>query len=170
MDYHAVIRSQYHAALGMLQQAVTKCPDALWDAAEDKTKFWHVAYHALFYTHLYLQQTGGGFHPWVKHRDEYHFMGQLPWPPHRPPNIGEPYTKADLLEYADFCHQQVDQCVPPLDMAAPSGFDWLPMNKFELQIYTIRHVQQHAGELMERLGSRANVDIDWIGMVPVEPS
>jgi hypothetical protein len=57
----------------------------------------------------------------------------------------------------------VDRHVPQLNLAAPSGFDWLPMNKFELQIYNIRHVQQHAGELMERLGARANIDVDWIG-------
>ena len=44
-----------------------------------------------------------------------------------------------------------------------NGFDWLPMNKAELQIYTIRHLQQHAGEtLMERLGSRAGIDVDWV--------
>jgi hypothetical protein len=163
MDYHAIIRSQYHAALAMLQETISKCPEALWDAADDKTKFWHVAYHALFYTQLYLHDTEGDFRAWSKYREEYHFMGQLPWPPHRAPKIGEPYAKADILEYVDFCQQQVDQRVPQLDFAAPSGFDWLPMNKFELQIYTIRHVQQHAGELMERLGSRANIEIDWIG-------
>ncbi len=39
------------------------------------------------------------------------------------------------------------------------------MSKAELQIYTIRHLQQHIGELMERLGSRAEVDVDWAGMM-----
>jgi hypothetical protein len=163
MDYQAIIRSQYQAALGMLQQAVNKCPDALWDHADDKTKFWHIAYHALFYTHLYLHKTEAEFTPWAKHRHEYHFMGPLPWPQHRRPNIGEPYPKTEILEYVDFCRQQVEQKVPALDFAAPSGFDWLPMNKFELQIYTIRHLQQHTGELMERLGSRADIEVDWIG-------
>src|SRR5690349_7741346 len=85
MDYHAIIRSQYRAALAMIEQAIQKCPDALWDAAEDKTKFWHVAYHALFYTQLYLQDTEKDFRPWAKYRKEYHFIGQLPWPPHRAP-------------------------------------------------------------------------------------
>ncbi len=164
MDYHSIIRSQYQATLGMLKQAIIKCPDALWDAADDKAKFWHIAYHALFYTHFYLQDSESAFTPWSKYRAEYHFMGQLPWPPHRAPNIGEPYAKAELFEYVDFCQQQVDQRVPQLDFAAPSGFDWLPMSKFELQIYTIRHIQQHAGELMERLGSKANIEVDWIGM------
>jgi hypothetical protein len=45
---------------------------------------------------------------------------------------------------------------------AASGFDWLPFTKFELQLYSIRHIQQHVGELMERLGERA-MEIDWVG-------
>ena len=163
MDYHAVICSQYHATLAMLEQAVQKCPGFLWDQAEDKTKFWHIAYHALFYTHLYLHKSEVEFAPWPKQRDEYQFMGPLPWPPHRLPAIGAPYEQSDILDFVAFCRQQVDQKVSTLDLAAPSGFSWLPMSKFELQIYTIRHLQQHTGELMERLGSGANLSVDWIG-------
>jgi hypothetical protein len=54
--------------------------------------------------------------------------------------------------------------VPQLDLAAESGFYWLPFDKAELQIYNIRHLQQDAGELMERLGSRAGLDVEWVGM------
>jgi hypothetical protein len=36
----------------------------------------------------------------------------------------------------------------------------------ELQFYTIRHIQQHTGELMERLGSRADLEINWVGIKP----
>ena len=163
MDYHATILSQYQAALRMLHQAIEKCPDALWDQADDKAKFWHIAYHALFYTHLYLNETEASFTPWAKYRPEYHFMGPLPWPPHRLPVIDEPYQKADLLEFSEFCQRYAEQIVPTIDLAAASGFAWLPMNKFELQIYTLRHLQQHTGELMERLGSRAGISVDWIG-------
>jgi hypothetical protein len=46
----------------------------------------------------------------------------------------------------------------------PSGFYWLPMNKLELQIYNIRHIHAHAGELAERLSQRAGIEIDWVGM------
>ena len=54
--------------------------------------------------------------------------------------------------------------VPQLDLEAESGFGWLPFGKLELQFYNIRHLQQHTGELMERLGTRAHVDVDWVGM------
>lgn len=164
IDYHTSIRSQYLATLTMLAQAVEKCPTTLWDEAGDQAKFWHIAYHSLFYTHLYLQPGAAGFTPWVNHRADYEFMGPIPWDNNRLPQISEPYTKTDILAYVAFCRQEVERQVPALDLSAPAGFDWLPMNKFELQFYSIRHLQQHVGELMERLGSRAGISVDWIGM------
>jgi hypothetical protein len=163
MDLPGTIRSQYLAALAMLEQAIVHCPESLWDSPDDTTRFWHVAYHALFYTHLYLQDTEASFTPWARHRAEYNFIGQLPWPPHAPPQIGEPYDKAAIQEYLAFCRREVEQRVPHLDLSAGSGFDWLPFDKLELQFYTIRHIQQHAGELMERLGSRAGIELRWVG-------
>ena len=85
MDLAEIIISQYLAALEMLKQTIIKCPESIWNSPDDKTKFWHIAYHALFYTHLYLQDSEADFTPWAKHRDEYQFIGQLPWPPHSPP-------------------------------------------------------------------------------------
>jgi len=164
MNLPDVIISQYQAALEMLRQAITKCPDSLWDDSGDKTKFWHITYHALFYTHLYLQDSEQAFTPWSKHRQEYQFLGQVPWPPHAPPQIGKPYDKDSVLEYLAFCQQVVTERVPRLNLEAASGFDWLPFGKLELQFYTIRHLQQHTGESMERLGTRAGVDVDWVGM------
>jgi hypothetical protein len=163
MNLPEVIVSQYQASLEMLRQAITRCPDSIWNDPGDKTKFWHIAYHALFYTHLYLQDSEQTFTPWTKHRAEYQFLGQVPWPPHTPPQIAEPYDKASVLEYLAFCQQQVVERVPHLDLEASSGFDWLRFDKLELQFYTIRHIQQHTGELMERLGTRANVQVDWVG-------
>ena len=170
MDTREVIRSQYLAALEMLKQAVDRCPESLWNAPEDKAKFWHVAYHALFYTHLYLQDTEEDFRPWANHRDEYQFMGPMPWPPHNLPKIGDPYTKEDVLAYLAVVQQQVEERVPAQDLEAASGFSWLPFSKFELQVYNIRHIQQHAGELFERLGARAAIELDWVGQGPERPA
>ena len=82
-------------------------------------------------------------------------------PPHDLPKIGEPYSKEDVLAYLAFVRTQVRERVPALDLEGPSGFDWLPFGKLELQLYTIRHLQQHNGELYERLG-RAGIDLAWI--------
>lgn len=91
-------------------------------------------------------------------------MGPLPYPPHDQPEIGEPFSKSELLQYLEFCLAQVDEKVPALNFTAESGFSWIPLNKLELQFYNIRHLQHHTGELCERLGTRANIDVNWVGM------
>lgn len=76
---------------------------------------------------------------------------------------GEPYTKEEILEYLELCQRQVEERVASLNLDAASGFHWLPFGKMELQFYNIRHMQQHIGELCERLGTSANVEVDWVG-------
>jgi hypothetical protein len=151
MDTNKIIQSQYLAALEMLKQVIVKCPAALWNAPGDKDKVWRKAYHALFYAHLYLQETEKHFKLWEKHHD---------------PDTGEPFTQAEVLEYLAFVQKQVTAQVQALDLEAESGFHWLPFNKLELQFYNIRHIQQHAGELFERLGTRENIELDWVGAQP----
>ncbi len=157
MDVKNVICSQYGAALDMLEQAVRKCPEEMWDSREDKNRFWQVAYHVLYYTHLYLQPSTENFRRWPKHREHTSRLEPTKEPL-------QPYDQNEVLEYLVFCRKQVNRQVPQLDLEAASGFDWLPFSKMELQIYTIRHIQQHTGELMERLGARAGIDVDWVGM------
>ena len=165
MTIKKIVKSQYLASLAMLEEAIVNCPDSMWHDQKPKNKYWHIAYHAIFYTHLYLQPTVDDFQAWEKHREEYEFMGTVPWPPHNKPKIGEAYTKAEVLEYLEFCRKEVTAKVASLDIEAKeSGFFWLPMGKLELQIYNIRHLQQHTGELCERLGTEAGIDVDWTGM------
>ncbi len=164
MNLKQIIQSQYLASLEMLKEAITTCPDAMWDNPEDKNRFWHLAYHALFFTHLYLQPTEKDFLPWEKHQDQMQFMGQLSESPDEEPAAGEAYSKEALLEYLAVCQQQVVTLVPGLDLDSESGFYWLPFGKLELQFYNIRHLQHHTGELCERLGHRAQVDVKWVGM------
>ena len=54
--------------------------------------------------------------------------------------------------------------VSATDLEAGSGFRWYPVNKLEMQFINIRHIQQHAGELFECLGSRKNIELDWVGL------
>jgi hypothetical protein len=168
MDVREAIKSQYRAALEIFDEVAKKCPDALWYDEGYKNRFWHIAYHALFFTHLYLQNSGKEYVQWAKHRPEYESLGPLPWPPHREPNIGEPYTKEDILEYLAFCRQEVEQKLSVVDLEAESGFDWIPCGKLELQIYNIRHLQHHTGQLVDRLRVKEAVGVRWI-LVKPEP-
>lgn len=153
MNTKEIIKSQYLAALEMLRSSVIQCSDNLWDDPAYKNRFWHVVYHALFYTHLYLQPSGQVFVPWSKNRSGSNELDQA----------GEPYSKDEILEYFEICREQIVKQTQSLDLDAPSGFDWLPMNKLELQFYTIRHIQQHAGELSERLGAAVGIGVGWVG-------
>ena len=166
MNYSEVIVSQYLAVLEMLKESIDQCPGSIWNDPNDKVKFWQIAYHALFYTHLYLQESEEAFTPWPKHRQGYHSLGHALQQQDSGPERVAPYEKDTVLEYLAFCQQQVVERVPRLNLEAGSGFDWLLFGKLELQFYTIRHIQQHTGELMERLGTRADLELPWVGMRP----
>ena len=71
MDVRAALKCQYHAALAMLKQVIEPCPDDLWAGEDYPISFWRVAYHTLFFTHLYLQPNEKAFRPWDHHRNEY---------------------------------------------------------------------------------------------------
>ena len=167
MSAHKGILSQYLSGLAMLEQAIERCPEDMWDDPQDQNKTWHVAYHTLFYTHLYAHTRGEEFQAWEHHREEYEFLGPKPWPPHDPPNIGEPYTKDEVLAFLAFCREYLREQIPTLDMEAESGFPWIPMNKLASQSYNLRHLQHHTGQITERLRARAGIAVDWvIGRVP----
>ena len=151
------LKSQYKASLAMLRQAIEECPDSLWADDTYKNPFWRVAYHVLFYTYFYLHPTEADFQPWAKHRDEITSLKANS-------ESVLPYTKQDLLEYLDLCLAQVEAQVNAMDLEAGSGFHWLPFNKLELQIYNIRHIMLHTGELCERLGALGEVEVGWVGM------
>lgn len=163
LDIHAVLQRQYRASLAMLSQAVQQCSDFLWFSSDYQNRYWHIAYHALFYTHFYLQDSEAAFQPWEKHRPNYQFLGPTPWPPHERPRIEDPYTKADVLAYHSFCLKQVEERVriPALD--APAGFHWLPFNRMELHLYNVRHIQHHAGQLVDRLRNIEGTSTEWVG-------
>jgi hypothetical protein len=146
----------------MLRQVVEKCPADLWDQPVNGVALWRIAYHALFYVYLYLQPAVEDFASWPRHRPDYEMLGPPPWDPTHQPAIGEPYTRQDLLDYIAFCHDQVDAIVDTLDLEAGSGFDWLPFGKLELQFYSIRHLQQHVGELCERLSAHSGIAVNWV--------
>lgn len=163
MSTTAVINSQFHAALDMLEQTIQGCPDGVWYDNAPKNKAWHIAYHALFYTHLYIQPGEADFVPWAKHRENYESMGgRLSYPPFTEVVIDRPYSQADLLEYLAFVRSEVDRCTAAMELDGPSGFGWLPFGKLELQFYSLRHLMMHIGEIADRLGAQG-IDVDWRG-------
>ena len=153
------IARQYGTALKMLRQAIELCPDELWADATYRNPYWHIAYHALFYAHLYSQLNEAEFRPWSKHKEGIRMLGDLPAAELAP----LAYSKAEILEYHELCCAEVAARVAETNLEAESGFYWLPFNKFELQIYNIRHIQHHAAQLILRLRLDTDVNVPWVG-------
>jgi hypothetical protein len=155
------ILRQYRAGLEMLGQAVERCPDELWLSSEYPNRFWHIAYHSVFYVHFYVQPSEGEFKPWAKHKPKSNFLG--PWSKDEPFELPAPYSKQDVQEYRELSRIEVEKQIPVVCFEAGSGFSWLPFNKLELQLYTIRHLQHHTGQLIDRLRNAAGYGVGWVG-------
>src|SRR5581483_10999909 len=130
---------QYRAGLKMLGDAIELCPEDLWFSKNYQNRFWHIAYHSVFYTHLYVQPSEGDFQAWSKHVPNSNFLGPQPWRKDEPFQIPEPYGKADVQDYLKLCRGEVEKQIPLLRLEDGSVFSWLPFDKLELQFYNIRH-------------------------------
>jgi len=146
MDIRRVVQSQYLAALKMLKEAIVKCPAAMWDAPRDKDRFWYVAHHAVYWAHRFLRAGSADFETWRGHRR---------------PDGSAPISKLELLEYLAHVERQVRERAAGTDFEAAPGSRGFRVDRLELAIVGIRHIQQHTGELYERLGSRAGVLLHW---------
>jgi hypothetical protein len=164
------LKSQYHAGLAMLREAIERCPDDVWEGDEHTNAFWQLAYHALFFTHLYLQPRAETFRPWEQHQGDVQHPDGIAGPVDRDselPLIPRPYTKAQALEYWSLVDVMVDGAVDALDLHSPeSGFHWYKIPKLEHQLVNLRHLQHHVAQLADRLRASADLGIQWVGARP----
>jgi len=162
----SALKSQYHAGLAMLRQAVEECPDALWEDETPTNAFWQIAYHALFFTHLYLMPRLEDFRPWPGHQSDVQHEDGIPGPADPEselPLIPDPYSRKDVLAYCDFCEALVDEAVDALDLDSPeSGFHWYLVPKVEHQLVNLRHMQHHTAQLADRLRSTVDRGVRWV--------
>lgn len=167
------LKSQFHAGFDMLRDAIQQCSDDLWISPEYPNPFWRVAYHALFYAHLYMQASAEDFVPWPHHQTSIQDMDDIPAPPeimdlielpHRPPQTGEPYTREKTLEYLAFCDEMVEEVLDAVDLESDeSGFSWYRVSKLEHEIVAVRHLQHHVAQLGQRLRTEQEDTIKWVG-------
>ncbi|HVN02833.1 MAG TPA: DinB family protein [Bryobacteraceae bacterium] len=168
-----MISRQFAAAIEMLRSAIEACPDNLWDDRADGTPFWHLAYHALFYTDFYLSHDAESFQARDFHVEKANHL-----PGDYPPNLGvvttpdKAFTKAELLDYADHCLRKSDATFQKLTEKRAlerCGFPWYQLNVGEFLLNTLRHTQHHTGQLTVLLRRRANAGIRWLGTKGNQP-
>jgi hypothetical protein len=151
---------QFGAALDTLDDAITLCPDHLWMAQVWKDpndarygQYWFIAYHALSWTDLFLFGSQEGFTlppPFIR--------GRLP---------DQPYTKADVRGFLLHCRQKAHDIFMALTDEKANKvcvFQWMEPTYFELQLYSMRHIQEHAAQLNLVLGGHEVEGLDWVAM------
>lgn len=149
---------QYGAAIDTLADAIELCPDHLWTAVlwndpEDVRygQFWEIAYHTLFWLDLHLTGSYDDFRP--------------PAPFVRGVMPETPYTKDQLLGYLAQSRRKCQSTIEALtDEQAYRlcTFPWMELSFLELQLYGMRHIQEHAAHLSLLLGQHDVAGIDWI--------
>ena len=165
MELRQALKEQYHAGLAMLAECVEKCPEAVWHEGEHPRTFWRIAFHAAFFTHLYLGQNEASFQPWPGRREGIHHRlwaepGDVE--PYELPERAESYPSSEILDYIRFVDELVDPVVAQLDLESEeTGFSWYPsMGKLSHELMNLRHIQGHVGQLSELLMAKG-IDIDW---------
>lgn len=148
--------NQYGAALDTLAYAIDNCPDAVWISslwkdpdAEGYGQFWFLAYHTVFWTDLYLAGYNEGFKPPAPF-----LRGKLP---------EQPYARADVRKYLADCREKCRLAFAGMTDEKASQhcvYAWVEASYYEMQIYALRHVQEHTAELLYILGQHG-VEGEW---------
>jgi hypothetical protein len=149
---------QFGAAIDMLDYAISACPNDLWtanlwDDLDDPRygQFWYVAYHTLSWLDLFLTGSYDDFTP-----PPPFIRGKLP---------ETPYTKDVIRAYLKQCRQKCQVVIEALTVEKANQictFAWMEPTFLELQLYSMRHVQEHAAQLNLVLGQNGLTATDWV--------
>ncbi|GAA0878065.1 hypothetical protein GCM10009119_10330 [Algoriphagus jejuensis] len=148
------IKSQFGAAIDMLENAVRFCPGKLW---ETEKAFSHQAFHTLFFLDYYLSLNPVGFTPPAHFK--YSEFGDEP-----PLEI---FSRAEILEYLLFCRTKFDQLIADLNESLAerrwiNGSKTMDFSMLEILRYNLRHVQHHVGQLNVLLRQKIDDSPKWV--------
>jgi hypothetical protein len=158
---------QFGAAIDMLGDALRDCPDELWEkclwddqpdqwVASGFSAFWYLGYHALFWLDLYLTGAEEGFTPPAPFDLVEMYPNEV---------LPRTYTRAELLRYLEHCRRKGHETIGSLSSAQADRlcrFAWGELSFAELQLYNLRHVQEHGAQLRMFLGQQAGKSTTWI--------
>lgn len=163
-----IVWHQLGAAIETLQNALSACPEELWQARlwresngpPEFTEFWYVAFHTIFWLDYYCSESADGFTvPPPFTVSELDMDGALP---------ERVYTKQELQTYLDYARAK---CRAKIESLADEGEpqrvrdNWRVKTVAELLLYTMRHVQEHAAHLNMLLGQKTDSAPGWVGQV-----
>jgi uncharacterized damage-inducible protein DinB len=153
----AILGRQLGAAADMLENAITACPDELWDDGSGPYAFWCVAFHALFWLDLYLGGSVEGYAPPAPFAlDELDPAGRV---------AERPYTRGELRDYLGHCRRHLADVIGSLTADAAARrcrFRWGEVSYAELLLYNLRHVQHHVGQLNRTIREATGRAPRWV--------
>jgi hypothetical protein len=168
---------QFGAAIDMLDNAVVACPPELWTGRlwpappsspfpPQFGEFWYVASHVLFWLDLYLSGI-----------PEEEFAPPAPFAQGELDSVeslpDRPYTREGVRAYLASLRAQCHTTLTALtkeQAGRPVIYPWAkgqPVSYLELQLYNLRHVQEHAAQLSLFLGQHSipNAALRWVARV-----
>ncbi len=119
------------------------------------SKFWYLGYHTLFWLDLYLTGAEEGFTPPAP----FDLVEMQPGE-----TLPRTYTRAELLNYLDSCRKKCQETIEGLSDERANRlctFGWGTVPFAELQLYNLRHVQEHGAQLSLFLGLQAGKSAKW---------
>jgi hypothetical protein len=158
---------QFGAAIDTLRDALRDCPDELWEKRlwEDRPEqwvaagfsaFWYLGYHALFWLDLYLTGAEEGFMPPPPFDLVEMEAGET---------LPRTYSREELLGYLEYCRRKCQETISALSTEQAyrlCRFPWGELPFAELQLYNLRHVQEHAAQLHLFLGQQTGNASEWV--------
>ncbi len=158
----AFLRPQYENVLKMLEECIAKYPDDLWADTGYQNPAWHVAYHALYYTNIYLAPTEDEIRHWPEEQAELHYLASSAHPEYSGVfKKAVPYSRDEMISFLGLIRQYLSQYLQNLDPHAPAWPSWYDQPRGEFHINNLRHLQHHTGELQERINSRRTTTNEW---------
>jgi hypothetical protein len=158
---------QFGATIDMLSDTLRDCPDELWKSSLWKDQpdqwvsagfsaFWYLGYHTLFWLDLYLTGAEEGFAPPAPFDLVEMEAGEV---------LPRTYTREELLRYLQDCRRKCQETIANLTSEQANRlcrFAWGELPFAELQLYNLRHVQEHGAQLRMFLGQQVRKSANWV--------
>jgi hypothetical protein len=164
---HEMLWRQFGAAIDTLSDALRDCPDELWEkhlwedqpdqwVAAGFSAFWYLGYHTLFWLDLYLTGAEEGFIPPAPFDLVEMDADEV---------LPRTYSRAELLRYLDHCRRKCRETIGTMSSEQANRlcqFAWGELPFAELQLYCLRHVQEHSAQLHMFLGQQTGKSTSWV--------
>jgi len=161
----------FAAAIDMLRNAVTLCPDELW---QKEKKFFYLTYHTVIFLDYYLSKPVKDFTPILP----YTITDSNNLPSEAVDDVipNKFYTRQEILDYLNLIREKcrksithstdqlMERWIDPAEINLHGLCPSLVTNYsvLDMLFYNFRHVQHHVGQLNLLLRQGINKAPEWI--------